>query len=76
MLHRYVLTIALFFFLKPRTVSPLMENKCGDRMAMPSVYGRADDAMGNSVPGFGIGTASATTLRDELNAQSYFRDSY
>mmetsp|Transcript_28618 Transcript_28618/g.78609 ORF Transcript_28618/g.78609 Transcript_28618/m.78609 type:complete len:228 (-) Transcript_28618:1650-2333(-) len=33
-------------------VSPLMENKCGDRMAMPSVYGRSNDAMGNSIPGF------------------------
>ena len=33
-------------------VSPLMENKCGDRMATPSVYGRQNDVMGNSVPGF------------------------
>jgi len=33
-------------------VSPLMENKCGDRQAMPSVYGRSNDAMGNSIPGF------------------------
>ena len=71
-----MLTIALFFLPQTTTVSPLMENKCGDRMAMPSVYGRSDDAMGNSVPGFGIGTASAATLRDELNAQAYFRDSY
>ncbi|KAL7526776.1 hypothetical protein ACHAXR_001647 [Thalassiosira sp. AJA248-18] len=59
-------------------VSPLMENKCGDRQAMPSVYGRSDDAMGNSVPGFGgVGggnAASASTLRAELNAQAYFRD--
>lgn len=53
-------------------VSPLMENKCGDRQALPSVYGRRDDAMGNSVPGFG-GAANASTLRAELNAQSYFR---
>ena len=52
-------------------VSPLMENKCGDRQALPSVYGRADDAMGNSVPGFG---ANSQTLRAELNAQAYFRD--
>mmetsp|Transcript_27038 Transcript_27038/g.46127 ORF Transcript_27038/g.46127 Transcript_27038/m.46127 type:complete len:187 (-) Transcript_27038:318-878(-) len=53
-------------------VSPLMENKCGDRMALPSVYGRSDDAMGNSIPGFG--SSSAATLRAELNAQAYFRD--
>lgn len=33
-------------------VSPLMENKCGDRMAAPSVYGRTDDVLGNSIPGF------------------------
>jgi hypothetical protein len=36
-------------------VSPLMENKCGDRLAIPSVYGRTDDAMGNSIPGFKAG---------------------
>ncbi len=34
-------------------VSPLMENKCSDtRMAIPSVYGRTQDATGNSIPGF------------------------
>lgn len=33
-------------------VSPLMENKCGDRLATPSVYGRSNDVMGNSIPGF------------------------
>lgn len=33
-------------------VSPLMENKCGDRLAMPSVYGRTEDISGNSIPGF------------------------
>merc|ERR1739844_608471 len=32
-------------------VSPLMENKCNDRQAMPSVFGRSDDIMGNSIPG-------------------------
>eukprot|EP00558_Chaetoceros_sp_UNC1202_P002518 CAMPEP_0197243840 /NCGR_PEP_ID=MMETSP1429-20130617/9145_1 /TAXON_ID=49237 /ORGANISM="Chaetoceros sp., Strain UNC1202" /LENGTH=184 /DNA_ID=CAMNT_0042704109 /DNA_START=121 /DNA_END=675 /DNA_ORIENTATION=- len=36
-------------------VSPLMENKCGDRMAAPSVYGRSDDIVGNSIPGFDTG---------------------
>lgn len=34
-------------------VSPLMENKCSDvRMALPSVYGRQADVVGNSIPGF------------------------
>lgn len=36
-------------------VSPLMENKCGDREAAPSVYGRSNDVLGNSIPGFGAG---------------------
>jgi len=54
-------------------VSPLMENRCGDRMALPSVYGRSDDAMGNSVPGFAGAGASASTMRDELNGQAYFQ---
>jgi hypothetical protein len=51
-------------------VSPLMENRCGDRQALPSVYGRSDDAMGNSIPGFG-GTPSL--LRAQLEEQAYFR---
>lgn len=59
-------------------VSPLMENKCGDRQALPSVYGRSDDIMGNSIPGFagsrGGSGASAASLRAELEAQAYFRD--
>lgn len=33
-------------------VSPLMENRCGDALAMPSVYGRTNDTVGNSIPGF------------------------
>lgn len=32
-------------------VSPLMENKCNDQLAMPSVFGRSDDILGNSIPG-------------------------
>lgn len=37
-------------------VSPLMENKCSDiRMAIPSVYGRSSDVVGNSIPGFQAG---------------------
>lgn len=39
-------------------VSPLMENKCSDTlMALPSVYGRSNDATGNSIPGFSKGYA-------------------
>ena len=53
-------------------VSPLMENKCGDRLALPSVYGRTDDVLGNSIPGFG--GANPSTLRSELEAQAYFRN--
>jgi hypothetical protein len=33
-------------------VSPLMENRCGDQLAAPSVFGRTDDVVGNSIPGF------------------------
>jgi len=57
-------------------VTPMMENKCGDRQALPSVYGRTEDIMGNSIPGFAGGTgASVSTLRAELGAQAYFRES-
>lgn len=52
-------------------VSPMMENKCSDRQALPSVYGRTQDAMGNSIPGFG--GASPSILRAQLEEQSYFR---
>ena len=40
-------------------VSPLMENKCGDREAIPSVYGRTQDTVGNSIPGFAGGQYTA-----------------
>lgn len=40
-------------------VSPLMENKCGDRMAIPSVYGRSQDVVGNSIPGFSTARAAS-----------------
>jgi len=59
-------------------VTPMMENRCGDRQALPSVYGRMDDAMGNSIPGFGGGSggsANASTLRAELETRSYFGSS-
>jgi len=39
-------------------VSPMMENKCGDRMATASVFGRTEDTVGNSVPGFNGGKYS------------------
>ncbi len=52
-------------------VSPMMENRCGDRQALPSVYGRSNDSMGNSIPGFG-GT-SPSLLRAQLEEQAYFR---
>lgn len=40
-------------------VSPLMENKCGDRLATPSVFGRTEDVLGNSIPGFAGGFYSS-----------------
>ena len=52
-------------------VSPMMENKCSDRQALPSVYGRSTDSMGNSIPGFG--GDSPSLLRAQLEEQSYFR---
>jgi hypothetical protein len=47
-------------------VSPLMENKCSDKLAMPSVFGRSDDVLGNSIPGRNAGgiSSSATTTAD------------
>ena len=48
-------------------VSPLMENKCGDKLALPSVYGRTQDTVGNSIPGF------ATSYRStDLNGSGGF----
>jgi hypothetical protein len=49
-------------------VSPLMENKCGDRMATPSVYGRQNDAVGNSIPGFKDGFAWGPGESSSLSA--------
>jgi hypothetical protein len=47
-------------------VSPLMENKCSDKLAMPSVFGRTEDVLGNSIPGRNSGgiSSSATTTAD------------
>jgi len=33
------------------SVSPLMENRCSDELAHPSIYGRTQDVVGNSIPG-------------------------
>jgi len=41
-------------------VSPLMENKCGDKIATPSVYGRTQDIAGNSIPGFNYNDAAGS----------------
>lgn len=49
-------------------VSPLMENKCGDRMATPSVYGRQNDVVGNSIPGFKDGFAWGPGESSSLSA--------
>lgn len=47
---------------EPSNVSPLMENKCSDvRMALPSVYGRTQDSVGNSIPGFEGGYKTGET---------------
>ena len=43
----------------PSSVSPLMENKCNDRETMPSVYGRSEDVVGNSIPGFSAAPAAS-----------------
>lgn len=62
-------------------VSPLMENKCGDRMASPSVYGRTEDSVGNSIPGFTGGLYSSdvlsgtTNLAAELSSVKYATNS-
>jgi hypothetical protein len=50
-------------------VTPLMENKCGDRMALPSVYGRTQDVVGNSIPGFAGGAYGLTGESLNLSAE-------
>lgn len=61
-------------------VSPLMENKCGDRLAAPSVFGRTEDTVGNSIPGFsggggiyysGSSVGSTSSLASELQNLEY-----
>jgi hypothetical protein len=48
-------------------VSPLMENKCGDLLAIPSVYGRTEDVVGNSIPGFRGGRYSLSGRESSQN---------
>ncbi len=55
-------------------VSPLMENKCNDQLAAPSVFGRSDDVLGNSIPGRNsayIGGGAATLSADTGGFPSY-----
>lgn len=63
-------------------VSPLMENKCSDQlMALPSVYGRSNDIVGNSIPGFTDGrsteryavTSSSSTAEALGGFPSYYK---
>ena len=52
-----------------------MENKCGDRLAMPSVYGRTEDVVGNSIPGFSndyrMSASSSTSIAADYGLPSY-----
>jgi hypothetical protein len=51
-------------------VSPLMENRCGDRLATPSVFGRTEDVLGNSIPGsYRLGSSSTTSSSEALATQ-------
>lgn len=59
-------------------VSPLMENKCDDdRMATASVFGRTEDIVGNSIPGFngkkygGAAGGASTSLANEVGFPKY-----
>ena len=45
-------------------VSPLMENKCGDWETPPSIFGRTEDEVGNSIPGFRKGYVHVVADRD------------
>lgn len=58
-------------------VSPMMENKCSDRQAMPSVFGRQDDIVGNSIPGFSkdYNFGSGSVLSGNVEFPDYSRSS-
>eukprot|EP00541_Cyclophora_tenuis_P015062 CAMPEP_0116578728 /NCGR_PEP_ID=MMETSP0397-20121206/21868_1 /TAXON_ID=216820 /ORGANISM="Cyclophora tenuis, Strain ECT3854" /LENGTH=171 /DNA_ID=CAMNT_0004108151 /DNA_START=686 /DNA_END=1201 /DNA_ORIENTATION=+ len=49
-------------------VSPLMENKCGDALAIPSVFGRSNDVLGNSIPGVAGRYSAATVSGTSISA--------
>ena len=51
-------------------VSPLMENKCSDRLATPSVYGRVEDSVGNSIPGFKGGLYDGNAVKGQTMLSS------
>ena len=51
-------------------VSPMMENKCGDMLATPSVFGRSDDVLGNSIPGSSGRFTAATVASGSAVAAS------
>ena len=62
-------------------VSPLMENKCSDvLMAMPSVYGRQADVVGNSIPGFnsgyalGLGEGTSTSISASIGGMPSYKE--
>jgi len=46
-------------------VSPLMENKCGDWLAEPSIFGRTEDVAHNSIPGFREGYKHTTVAKQD-----------
>jgi len=61
-------------------VSPLMENKCNDVLAAPSVFGRTSDIAGNSIPGAANGKiyknnvpGGASSLNAEVGFPSYYK---
>jgi len=62
-------------------VSPLMENRCNDIQAMPSVFGRTEDVSGNSIPGAAGGKiykgnsmpGGASSLNAEVGFPSYYK---
>lgn len=66
-----------YYIMQAFESQDLHSNTPLDRIALPSVYGRNNDILGNSIPGFGsagsVSSANVAQLRDELNAQAYFR---
>ncbi len=53
-------------------VTPLMENRCSDvRQATPSVFGRSDDVVGNSIPGFSKDWTSSSMAADPGGLPEY-----